>query len=61
MEQKIGYVYMITSPTGRIYVGSTIDIEQRWKTYKKLDCKKQIKVYNSFKKHGVKNHIFNMI
>ena len=52
---------MITSPTGRIYVGSTIDIEQRWKTYKKLDCKKQIKVYNSFKKHGVKNHIFNMI
>lgn len=60
MEQ-IGYVYMITSPTGRLYVGSTINIEQRWKTYRKLDCKQQPKLYNSFKKYGVHNHIFEIV
>lgn len=52
---------MITSPTGRIYVGSTHNVEQRWKTYKKASCKTQPKLYNSFKKYGVKNHIFQII
>ena len=61
MEQKIGYVYIITSSTGRIYVGSTINIEQRWKTYRKLDCKTQPKLYNSFKKYGVQNHKFEIV
>lgn len=61
MEQKIGYVYKITSPTGRLYIGSSINIEQRWKSYKKLSCKQQPKLYRSFKKHGVKNHIFEII
>jgi group I intron endonuclease len=61
MEQKIGYVYKITSPNNRIYIGSSINVTQRWKSYKKLDCKKQTKIYNSFIKYGVKNHIFEII
>lgn len=57
----IGFIYMITSPTGRIYVGSTEDIDYRWYRYKRLDCKGQVKLYNSFKKYGVDNHIFEII
>lgn len=58
---KIGYVYMITSPSGRIYVGSTNNIIRRWKRYKILDCKGQVKLYRSFIKYGVDNHIFEIV
>jgi len=27
------YIYKITSPTGKVYVGSTINVQQRWKKY----------------------------
>lgn len=52
---------MITSPTGRIYVGSTINIEQRWKSYKGYKCKDQPKIYNSLVKYGHEKHIFEII
>jgi group I intron endonuclease len=57
----IGFIYMITSPTGRIYVGSTIDVEKRHQDYKYLDCKTQSKLYNSLKKYGYENHIIEII
>lgn len=57
------FIYKITSPIGRVYVGSTgkDNIESRWLDYKKMSCKKQRKLYNSFKKYGVDNHIFEVI
>ncbi len=58
---EIGFVYMITSPTGRIYVGSTQDIKERWSIYFRLNCKEQPKLYNSFIKHGIENHVFEII
>lgn len=55
-------IYKITSPSGRIYIGQSIDIEKRFKDYRSLNnCKSQIKLYNSFLKHGVENHFFNII
>jgi group I intron endonuclease len=54
-------IYKIISPTGKIYVGQSINIENRWKDYKKLKCKKQIKLYNSFLKYGIENHKFEII
>lgn len=54
-------VYKITSPKGLIYIGSSKDIDTRWKWYKKLRCKSQIKLCNSLKKYGVDNHIFEII
>lgn len=54
-----GFVYMITNPKGKIYIGSTsLSLEKRWKRYKTLDCKSQTKLYNSLKKYGVENHVF---
>lgn len=57
----IGYVYMIISPSNRVYIGSTIDLDQRFLYYKNTLAKTQIKLYRSFKKYGWENHIFEII
>lgn len=54
-------IYKITSPTGRIYIGQSVDIESRFKSYYYLSCKTQRVLYNSLKKHGVENHLFEVI
>jgi group I intron endonuclease len=59
--EKICGVYKITSPSGKVYIGSSKDIYDRWKTYKKVNCKKQTKLYNSLKKYGFENHKFEVL
>jgi group I intron endonuclease len=54
-------IYKIISPTNKIYVGQSTNIENRWKGYQKLMCKNQPKLYNSFKKYGYENHMFEVI
>lgn len=54
-------VYKITSPTNRVYVGSTTNVNARWRKYKKLQCISQRKLHSSFLKYGVENHIFEII
>lgn len=54
-------VYKITSPTGKIYIGSSVDINHRWVCYKTLNCRQQTHLYRSLKKHGVDKHIFEVI
>lgn len=61
-KELTGKVYLITSPAGRKYVGSTKrKIEIRFKEYKNLLCTSQIRLYNSLVKHGVDNHLFEVI
>lgn len=52
---------MITSPNGKIYIGSTKNVNDRWRYYKNLNCKAQVKLYNSLKKYGSDNHTFEVI
>lgn len=56
-------IYKITSPSGKIYIGQSINIEKTWKyRYKNLNaCKRQTILYNSLKKHGYENHTFEVI
>ena len=54
-------IYKYTSPSGKIYIGSSKNIYKRIKYYKSLNCKNQKKLYNSFKKHGYENHIFEIV
>lgn len=55
-------IYKITSPSGRVYIGQSIDIERRFKEYKTLkNCKFQKKIFRSFLKYGVINHKFEII
>jgi group I intron endonuclease len=54
-------IYKITSPTGRVYVGQSIDILRRFKSYKKYPCPEQIKLHHSFLKYGVEAHAFEVL
>jgi group I intron endonuclease len=58
---KIVGIYKITNPKGAVYIGESKDIYKRWKTYKRLYCEDQPKLYNSFVKYGVENHTFEII
>jgi len=54
-------IYKIINPNGRVYIGQSRDIEKRFKQYKRLKCKKQPRLYNSFLKYNVENHTFEII
>lgn len=54
-------IYKITNPKGKIYIGQSTNIENRFKCYNKLHCKDQPLIFNSLKKYGVQNHIFEII
>jgi group I intron endonuclease len=55
-------IYKITSPSKRIYIGQSIDIENRWIKYKNINNSKvQQKLYRSFIKYGIDNHIFEIL
>lgn len=54
-------IYKITSPTNRIYIGQTINYKVRIQHYKRIDCKNQVKLYNSLNKYGYNSHKFEII
>lgn len=54
-------IYKITSPTGRVYIGSSNDIDNRLCSYKNLKCKNQTKLFNSIKAHGWDMHKFEVL
>ena len=54
-------IYKITSPSNKIYIGQTVNYKKRLWYYTKLRCKEQIRLYNSFNKYGVDNHIFEIV
>ncbi len=59
-SKQIG-VYKIVSPIGKVYIGQSVDIKKRFRVYKSLHCKSQIRLYRSFLKHGVLNHTFEVL
>lgn len=54
-------IYKITSPTGKIYIGQSWDINKRLYSYKKVYCTGQPKLYNSIKKYGWDNHMIKIV
>ena len=52
-------IYKITSPTNKVYIGQSVDIEHRWSKHKYNNIK--TKLCNSFKKHGFNNHVFEVV
>jgi hypothetical protein len=46
-------IYKITSPSKKVYIGQSVNIEKRKYFYEIGNCKKQIKLYNSIKKYGL--------
>lgn len=58
---KTGYVYKITSPRNKVYIGSTINLKNRLYHYSSHNCKKQYKLYSSLKKYGFENHTIEVL
>jgi group I intron endonuclease len=54
-------IYKITSPTNKVYIGQSINIEQRWKKYKDWVNHNQPKISRSILKYGYDKHIFEII
>lgn len=59
--EKISGVYKITSPSEKVYIGSSIDVYNRLCSYKGYKCKTQTRLYNSIKKYGWDRHLFEII
>jgi len=56
-------IYKITNPNGRIYIGQSMNIANRFKTYHSGNSKsrQQVKLYRSFLKYGIGAHSFEII
>lgn len=55
-------IYKITSPSGKIYIGQSVDIERRFSEYQRDgSVKKQRRLFNSFAKYGVGSHVFEIV
>lgn len=59
----ISGIYKITNPKGRTYIGQSININKRFKGYRSslYNSRKQVRLSRSFKKHGIDNHIFEIL
>lgn len=55
------WVYRIVNPSGRVYVGKSNSIKKRIGDYRNCNCKNQILVYRSIKKHGFESHKIEVI
>lgn len=49
------YIYKLTAPNGKIYIGQTKNYRNRFRSYKSNKCSNQRKLYNSIKKYGWEN------
>lgn len=55
-------IYKITSPSNKVYIGQSNNIEKRFKQYSSLSqTKLQKRLHYSFNKYGVNNHTFEVI
>lgn len=55
-------IYKIVNPSGKVYIGQSVNVNTRLKQYKNLkNCQQQRLLYNSFLKYGVSNHIFSIV
>lgn len=54
-------IYKITSPTNRVYIGQSVNIDKRKNGYKKGKCKGQKRLNYSIIKYGWEAHIFKVL
>lgn len=58
---KIGVIYKITSPTGKIYIGKAVNFAARYATYRNRLAEGQPALHNSFLGHGFEAHVFEIL
>lgn len=58
-ENAIIGIYKITNPKGKVYIGQSVNIMNRWSQHKKL--KEKSLLHRSLKKYGLENHKFEVV
>jgi len=59
---EICCIYMITSPSFKIYIGQTVNYKRRINNYKNINViKHQKRLVNSLRKYGFDNHKFEIL
>lgn len=53
-------IYKIASPSGKVYIGQSFDVETRWKNYSTTNCHKG-RLLNSLKKYGFDKHTAEVV
>lgn len=63
MKVYVVGIYKITSPSGKVYIGQSADIFQRWRAHESefKNQNKTTNLHNSFSEHGFENHIFEVV
>jgi group I intron endonuclease len=55
-------IYKITSPSRKVYIGQSVDIDKRRNQYARMhNCKHQVKLLRSLTKYGFSEHLFEGI
>jgi len=54
-------IYKITSPINKVYIGQSWTIESRIRSYEKITCEGQRKLFYSLKKYGWESHKFEIV
>lgn len=54
-------IYKITSPKGKVYIGQSINIKNRYRAHIKNFKYYDTKLARSFKKYGTESHVFEII
>ena len=54
-------IYKIVSPSRKVYIGQSTNIERRKRSYEKYTCENQTKLHRSLLKYGFSEHIFEVI
>jgi len=55
-------IYKVTSPTRKVYIGQSIDVERRLQEYVNINkSKNQIRLHISLVKYGFSEHIFEVV
>lgn len=54
-------IYMITSPSGKSYIGRSLNLKERLNKYKNLLCSEQQGVYHAILKYGWKNMMVTIL
>jgi group I intron endonuclease len=58
---NISTIYKITSPSGKVYIGQTVDLRRRLVRYKRADCKLQKALHSSILKYGWESHTVEIL
>lgn len=61
MMNPICGIYKITNPIGSVYIGLSTNIKKRFSVYRGARCHGQKSILESLIKHGVNNHVFEIV